>query len=203
MDAEASQGRRRRHYGIAEIAEALGVDRQLVTVWRRRLSRGLPPPDDELASGPLWLAETVEPWIVETRARLERQQPQSGRERAFTSAFVRQAARRFLRLVALLLEEPRRPRPIGQALRALENLGPRLEQAVEEAGSAEVALVDLSGLVRRVEGLAVATVGSSGSDANTEADPVLDDVLEQCLAILPNVTQAAKRAVLDTSSGVD
>lgn len=202
MDAEASQRWRRRHYGIAEIAEALGVDRQLVTVWRRRLSRGLPPPDDELASGPLWLAETVEPWIVETRARLERQQPQSGRERAFTSAFVRQAARRFLRLVALLLEEPRRPRPIGQALRALENLGPRLEQAVEEAGSAEVALVDLSGLVRRVEGLAVA-VSSSGSDANTEADPVLDDVLEQCLAILPNVTQAAKRAVLDKSSGVD
>lgn len=201
MEPESSWGGRRRHYGIAEIAEALGVDRQLVTVWRRRLSRGLPPPDDELASGPLWLAETVEPWIVETRARLESEQRRSGQERAYTPSFARQAARRFLRLVALLLEEPRRPRPITQALRALEEIGPRLQQAVNEVGTGEAGIGELLGLVRRVEHLAVGAGGPSGSDGRLPDDPVLDAVLQQCLEILPNVAGAVSRAVFDEASG--
>ena len=54
---------RRELYGIAEIADALGQSRQLVTVWRRRRTRGMPEPDAELASGPVWRGATIEPWI--------------------------------------------------------------------------------------------------------------------------------------------
>jgi predicted DNA-binding transcriptional regulator AlpA len=52
-------------YGVAEIARALGTRRQTVAMWR---SRGrLPPPDAVLASGPVWLASTIEPWIAQQR----------------------------------------------------------------------------------------------------------------------------------------
>jgi len=49
---------RKGFYGIAEIAEALGLNRQLVTAWRRRRSHGIPEPDAELSSGPIWRGET-------------------------------------------------------------------------------------------------------------------------------------------------
>src|SRR5690242_18660766 len=114
---------RRRHYGIAEIADALGADRQLVTVWRRRLSRGMPPPDDELAAGPLWVAATIEPWIEETRARLARERPDSGPP---SPRLIRQAARRVLRLTVLLLEEDPHRQSVARALQALGQLGPEL-----------------------------------------------------------------------------
>src|SRR4051812_23192452 len=86
----------RRFYGIAEIAEALGVDRQLVTVWRRRSSHQMPPPDDELSSGPLWTAATIEPWIATTRARLAAEAAE--RAGAPDPRLVRQAVRRLFRL---------------------------------------------------------------------------------------------------------
>lgn len=96
---------RRRHYGIAEIADALGLNRQLVTVWRRRRSWGMPEPDDELASGPLWLGSTIEPWIDTTRARLAGGEPGAD---AISTHDLRRAGRRLFRLTALLLaEEPR------------------------------------------------------------------------------------------------
>jgi hypothetical protein len=49
-------------YGIAEIARALGEDPGLVGKWRER--HKLPAPDAELATGPVWLAETIEPLLA-------------------------------------------------------------------------------------------------------------------------------------------
>jgi hypothetical protein len=45
-------------YGIAEIARALDADPGLVGKWRER--HKLPGPDAELATGPVWLADTIE-----------------------------------------------------------------------------------------------------------------------------------------------
>ena len=56
-------------YGIAEIAQAIGVTRQLVAQWRVRGK--LPPPTEQLAAGPFWIAEDIEPWIEEQRAKRE------------------------------------------------------------------------------------------------------------------------------------
>lgn len=52
-------------YGTAEIAQALGISKQAVA---NHLSRGsMPAPDARLAMGPVWLADTIEPWIKERR----------------------------------------------------------------------------------------------------------------------------------------
>lgn len=100
----------RRHYGIAEIADALGLNRQLVTVWRRRRSWDMPEPDDELASGPLWLAATIEPWIERMRARqgTDAAEPLGG-------TLARRVGRRLCRLTALLLEDSPREQLIARA----------------------------------------------------------------------------------------
>lgn len=103
---------RRRHYGIAEIADALGLNRQLVTVWRRRRSWGMPEPDDELASGPLWLGSTVEPWIDAVRARISEHSAAAGQ---LGPELIRRAGRRLLRLAALLLEDAPRPNLVARA----------------------------------------------------------------------------------------
>jgi hypothetical protein len=50
-------------YGIAEIARALDADPGLVGKWRER--HKLPAPDAELATGPVWLAGTIEPLLAE------------------------------------------------------------------------------------------------------------------------------------------
>lgn len=52
-----------RVYGVAEIAEALNVRRQTVWAWVQRGTHGIPEPDQRLAMGPVWRAETIEPWI--------------------------------------------------------------------------------------------------------------------------------------------
>ena len=49
-------------YGIAEIARALNTDPGLVGKWRER--HKLPAPDAELATGPVWLADTIEPLLA-------------------------------------------------------------------------------------------------------------------------------------------
>lgn len=60
-------------YGIAEIAEALDVDRVLVAQWYRRSRQGLsggldlPEPDAVLYMGPVWFAKTIAPWIRKQR----------------------------------------------------------------------------------------------------------------------------------------
>ena len=51
-----------RVYGITEIARALGTDPGLVGKWRER--HKLPAPDAELATGPVWLADTIEPLLA-------------------------------------------------------------------------------------------------------------------------------------------
>ncbi|HEV2756912.1 MAG TPA: hypothetical protein VG318_14185 [Actinomycetota bacterium] len=58
----------RRIYGINEIAVALGVRRETVAQWHNR--KQLPEPDEHLAMGPAWLAETIRPWMENKRAQL-------------------------------------------------------------------------------------------------------------------------------------
>jgi len=56
-----------RHYGLTDVAEALGVSRQALMSY---LKRGkMPPPDDHIASGPIWHDQTIEPWIAERLSR--------------------------------------------------------------------------------------------------------------------------------------
>jgi hypothetical protein len=56
-------------YGIAEIAAALGARPPTVAQWHRR--GRLPQPDEVLAMGPVWYAETVRPWIEGERIRIQ------------------------------------------------------------------------------------------------------------------------------------
>ena len=54
-----------RHYGLTDVANALGISRQAL---RSYLDRGvMPEPDDRIASGPIWHDLTIEPWIEERR----------------------------------------------------------------------------------------------------------------------------------------
>ena len=114
------------HYGIHEIAESLGIDRQLVTVWRFRLSHGMPPPDEELKAGRLWVAGTIEPWIISTRLRLELENSPGERSALLPT----RALRRYFRLTTVLLEEKLRPKHAGQPASALGELVPALEAEV-------------------------------------------------------------------------
>jgi hypothetical protein len=62
-------------YGIAEIAEALGVDRYLVAQWYRRARSGtaggmdLPEPSQVLYMGPVWTHQTISPWLRSMKRR--------------------------------------------------------------------------------------------------------------------------------------
>jgi transcriptional regulator with XRE-family HTH domain len=181
---------RQRFYGIAEIADALGVDRQLVTVWRRRRSRDLPRPDAELAAGPLWLGSTIEPWIEQARERLRREAAATRAAHSFTPSLARQAARRAFRLAALLLEEPRRPPQLRQALLALAELRPRLEQAVVDGDAGRRGARDLA-LLSQEAGAVAASLDSPPPDRST--DELLDDLLARCLQAMPQVARALLR----------
>jgi hypothetical protein len=114
---------RRACYGIAEIADALGVARQLVAAWRRRRSHGMPEPDAELASGPVWLGSTIEPWLDRLPARPIAPEP-------IGYAEVTRVARRVLRLLALLLEDPPRVALVARALAEVREVA----AVVAEAG---------------------------------------------------------------------
>lgn len=59
----------RKVYGITEIAQALGVKRQTVAQWHHRGK--LPPADEELSMGPVWFAETIEPWMFQKQGKTE------------------------------------------------------------------------------------------------------------------------------------
>jgi hypothetical protein len=81
----------------------------------------MPEPDAELASGPVWLGHTIEPWIDGLPVR-----PSTGPP-PVTDAEIRQLARRSLRLLALLLEERPRTQLVTRAFaeaRELLDLAP-------------------------------------------------------------------------------
>lgn len=118
---------RKAFYGIAEIADALGLNRQLVTAWRRRRSHGMPEPDAELSSGPIWRGETVEPWIDHVRNRRT-----GDADQPITAEFAFRAGRRMLRLAAILLEQPVRPRLLSQAMTEARELLPTLDAAADD-----------------------------------------------------------------------
>jgi hypothetical protein len=142
LDEEADASRKA-FYGIAEIAEALGLNRQLVTAWRRRRSHGIPEPDAELSSGPIWRGETVEPWIDTVRDRREGTSQPVGGEVAL------KASRRMLRVAALLLEQPIRPRLLSQALADARELLSVVDEAADEPLGRAVA--QLLSPLRRVD----------------------------------------------------
>ena len=48
-------------YGLAEIADEIGVRRGTVAQWHRRGK--LPAPDALLAMGPVWTEQTLLPWL--------------------------------------------------------------------------------------------------------------------------------------------
>jgi hypothetical protein len=118
---------RKAFYGIAEIAEALGLNRQLVTAWRRRRSHNLPEPDAELSSGPIWRGETVEPWIDAFRDRGD-----NGETQPVSGELAMRAGRRMLRVAALLLEQPIRLRLLSQALTEARDLLPLVDAAADD-----------------------------------------------------------------------
>lgn len=167
---------RRQHYGIAEIADSLEVDRQLVTVWRRRRSRGIPEPDDELAAGPLWVAATIEPWISATRRRLAMESLGAEGKRAVLPA---RALRRYLRLTALLLEEQLRPGYVGRAARDLGELVPALEQLVADDATAANCMDGLVELAR-VAGQSLSALADGDEAAS-------GDLLRHCIRVLPKL----------------
>lgn len=140
---QSDGGNRRDFYGIAEVADALGLDRQLVTVWRKRRSHSMPEPDAELASGPLWRGETVEPWIDRMRQPVGPATPAP-----IPPSTVRRVARRLFRLQALLLEDVLRPRLIAQAIAEVRDLVPLIEDS-HPSDPLRPALLDVLGPVVR------------------------------------------------------
>lgn len=167
----ASAQPRRAFYGIAEIAHALGLSRQLVTVWRRRRSHGLPEPDAELSSGPIWRGETIEPWIDGMRAQ------HGASAHPLDSATALRACRRMLRLAALLLEQPPRLRLLSQALGELRELQPLVAASAHDE------------LGRTVRAL-LAPVDELPSTA--ESAEALPRIRQRVLAALPVVSEVVR-----------
>ncbi|MFI5693283.1 hypothetical protein ACIA58_15670 [Kribbella sp. NPDC051586] len=117
---------RKEYYGLAEIADALGLNRQLVTAWRRRRSHGIPEPDGELSSGPIWRGATIEPWIDVVREQRDAPAQPISPELAL------KAGRRMLRVAALVLEDPIRLKLLSQALAEARELLPVVDDAADD-----------------------------------------------------------------------
>ncbi len=181
----------RRYYGIAEIADSLGVDRQLVTVWRRRLSRGMPPPDDELAAGPVWVAASIEPWIEHVRTQLARSRADAGPPPA---ALIRQAARRLLRLSAVLLEDAPDAGQLDRAMRAFAQLGDQLDGHSGEGDPLRRLCGDLATLADAVG--APRNAGRAPA-APAPAPTVVAGLRAECLRLLPGMAKALSSASID------
>lgn len=124
--SEPMGAERKAFYGIAEIADALGLNRQLVTAWRRRRSHGIPEPDGELSAGPIWRGTTIEPWIDAVRA--QRDSP----AQPISPELALKAGRRMLRVAALLLEEPIRLKLFSQSLAEAQELLPIVDDAADD-----------------------------------------------------------------------
>lgn len=181
---------RRDFYGIAEIADAIGVNRQLVTAWRRRRSHGMPEPDAELAAGPLWRGESIEPWIETVRTRLT-----AGPGAPVSAETVRRAARRVLRLLALLLEDQPRPRLVARALAEVRELLPLMADG-EDTDPV------VRGLRRLLAPAADAPPPEFSKAVETDSDDgkviadytVLRSELLAALPVLPDLLNAAESA---------
>lgn len=171
---------RRDFYGIAEVADALGLNRQLVTVWRRRRSHGMPEPDAELASGPLWRGETVEPWIDAMRRRLT-----SGAGAPVSAALARRATRRVLRLLALLLEDEPRQRLVARAAAEVRELLPLMDDG--SGGRTDPVRRDLLRLLSPVDDAAI-PAAENAVETGTAVEPAAYGALRaELLAALPTI----------------
>lgn len=176
-------------YGIAEIADALGVGRQLVAAWRRRRSHGMPEPDAELASGPVWLGHTIEPWIDRLPVR------PSGGPPPLTAAEIRQLARRSLRLLALLLEERPRTQLVTRALAEARDLLDLVPEVPDERDAARRAVAAVLGPLRRTRaepGPNEPGPGPNEPGPNEQHEPGPDEMAELrtgLLAVLPRLAE--------------
>ncbi|GAA3225095.1 hypothetical protein [Actinocorallia longicatena] len=177
----------RRFYGIAEIAQAIGVERQLVTVWRRRSSHDMPPPDDELTSGPVWTAATIEPWVIATRARLSNTGTPAGEP---VAVLARRYARRLFRLLALLLQEPRNDKEVLRTLSGLGQLHPAIAEAAMASGLDSGARRDLAELAALAQAAADVADGAA-----PEAE--LGGFLDRCLPVAPAAARLLSRATTE------
>lgn len=130
----ARRGQRRyerRLYGVKEIAESLGVDdSRLVATWRLRGSHGIPEPDAELASGSVWFAETIEPWLGEQMALRAAAVPPHD-----PGPLIDRLARRTFRLAAVAFEERIRGGPLYRRARDLVDLAPDVSAAAGRGGT--------------------------------------------------------------------
>lgn len=198
-DRSAAARPQRDFYGIAEIADALGLNRQLVTAWRRRRSHGMPEPDAELAAGPLWRGESIEPWIGAVHARLT-----AGPGAPITPALVRRAVRRTLRLLALLLEDQPRPRLVTRALSEVRELLPLVDEVADDgdpigrglrrllAPIERIAVPDLDGAAE--DGGADEKADEQNDEKTAAARAALRSELLAALPTLPDLLNAAERA---------
>jgi hypothetical protein len=105
----------------------------------------MPEPDAELASGPVWLAHTIEPWMNTLPMR-----PTGGRAQA-TATEIRQLARRWLRLLVLLLEERPRLELVARALADVRELFDLADVVTDGPDDRQAAITGLLGPVRHVE----------------------------------------------------
>lgn len=178
-DARSAAGARELLYGIPEIAELLEEPRGNVNAWYLRGTYGMPGPDQHVANVPVWFASSIEPWIAGRLALADADQ-----EPPLTDDFLRDLAKRYFRLMALLLETaPRRPGLILRSSAELRELGPRLARALEEDARAAKRLSELSSVLERLPKL-MPRLARPGSPEPAELSPTEDERLNEVRALL-------------------